>query len=50
MTRTQKLITAFYACLYLAGIWIVYLDVTTWRKHEPSGAQVQMKAQMKAAR
>lgn len=50
MTRTQKLLTALYTVLYAVGIWIVYMDVTTWRKHEPSGAQIQMKAQMKAVR
>jgi hypothetical protein len=50
MKRTEKLLTALYTLLYAAGIWIVCMDVTTWRKHEPSGAQVQAKAMMKAAR
>jgi hypothetical protein len=50
MTTTQKLLTAFYAALYAAGIWIVYMDVSVWRKDAPSGAQIQMKTQMKAAR
>lgn len=50
MNRTQKLLASLYTLLYAAGIWVVCMDVTTWRKHEPSGAQLQIKATMKAVR
>lgn len=50
MTRNKKLLTAIYTVLYAAGLWIVYMDVTIWRKDDPSGAQVQAKAMMKVSR
>ena len=50
MKLHEKIFTAIYIILYAAGIWVVYMDVTTWRKDEPSGAQIQMQELIKPAR
>ena len=50
MNIYKKTLCTIYIALYAAGIWIVYMDINTWRKADPSGAQIQAKAQLKGAR
>lgn len=50
MTRFQKIMTGVYVVLYIAGAFIVFMDVFEWRAEppKPSGAQVQAAEQAKA--
>lgn len=51
MKKQQLILTPIYAALWVFMAWALYSDLFVWRKEEPlSGAQIQIKAQMKAVR
>lgn len=50
MTRFQKIMTGVYVVLYIAGAFVVFMDVFEWRSEppKPTGAQIQAAEQAKA--
>ncbi len=38
---TKKILTAFYAALWVFMAWALYSDLFVWRKDDPTGAQIQ---------
>lgn len=50
MTRYERFLTVVYVLMYAAGIWIVYKDVTDWRKDDPSRHKPLIVAKAKAVR